>query len=116
VPTSSITVTNNNVDTQAPPTAFPLAAIYVSGDNQGCGGITQADIHGNTVPLTGSWDAPTFDGINGGQLIFDEVGTGDSRLVGVAATAQTQLANTNTGKVYAPAGVQIIAGPISTPP
>jgi hypothetical protein len=115
VPTSSITVTNNNVDTQAPASTFPLAAIYVAGDNQGCGGITQADIHGNTVPATGTFDYPAFDG-NGGQLIFNEVGTGDSRLVGVAATAQTQLTNTNTGKVYSPATVQIIAGPIPTPP
>jgi hypothetical protein len=115
VPTSSITVTNNNVDTQAPASTFPLAAIYIAGDNQGCGGITQADIHGNTVPAAGSYDFPSFDG-NGGQLIFDEVGTGDSRLVGVAATAQAQLTNTNTGKSYAPAGVSIIAGPIQTPP
>jgi hypothetical protein len=119
VPTSSITVTNNNVDTQAPGSTFPLAAIYVAGDNQGCGGITQADIHGNTVPSSGSWDFPTFDGVGGAQLIFDEVAGapgGDSRLVGAAATAQAQLANTNTGKVSAPAGVQIIAGPIGTPP
>jgi len=116
VPTSSITVTNNNVDTQAPASTFPLAAVYVAGDNQGCGGITQADIHGNTVPSAGSWDFPSFDG-NGAQLIFDEVSPGgDSRLVGVAGTAQTQLQNTNTGKMSAAAGVSIIPGPISTPP
>jgi hypothetical protein len=58
VPTSSITVTNNDVNTQAAASAFPLAAIYVAGDNQGCGGITQADIHGNTVPATGTFDYP----------------------------------------------------------
>jgi hypothetical protein len=115
VPTSSITFTNNNIDTQAPASTFPLAAAYISGDNQGCGGITQADIHGNTVPTAGTFDFPTFDG-NGGQLIFDEVGSGDARLVGNAGTAQTQLANTNTGKVYAPSGVQMIPGPIATPP
>jgi hypothetical protein len=113
------TASMGRVDTQALASTFPLAAIYVSGDNQGCVGITQADIHGNTVPSTGTWDWPSFDR-NGGQLIFDEVvgqtGSGDSRLVGVAATAQAQLTNTNTGKSYAPAGVQLIPGPITTPP
>jgi hypothetical protein len=115
VSTNDVTITNNEVQTDAPGSTFPLAAIFLAADNQGSPTTVRADIHDNTVPATGGFDYPTFDG-SGAQLIFEEVTAGaTAQLVGTAANATTQLANTNTGSVFGGAGVAIIPGPITVP-
>src|SRR5690606_448311 len=75
---SDITLTNNDVDTMAPASSFPLAAIFVAADDQGSPARVRADITGNTAQNSvggGSFDWPAFDG-TGAHLIFIEAGSG----------------------------------------
>jgi hypothetical protein len=113
---NDLTITNNTVQTDAPASTFPLAAVYVAADNQGSPAQVRADIRDNTVPSIGSFDAPSFDG-NGGQLIFESVNGGVAQLVDnppASADATAEIQSHNTGNVYAN-GVTLIAGPINVP-
>ncbi len=128
VPTSDITITNNDVNhvhlTCHPGSSnFPLAAIFLAADNQGSPSTVRAQITGNTVPTaasagTGSYDYPTFSGSDP-YLYYTELGGATAQLVDVApasATAAAELASHNTGSTGADAGVALIAGPINQPP
>jgi hypothetical protein len=117
---SDLTVTNNNVDTMAPASSFPLAAIHIGADDQGSPARVRANITGNTVLNSvggGSYDYPTFDGSNA-HLLFHEVGgAAEGQLVdtgAASANANAQLTSTNTGTVYTN-GISLIPGPINTP-
>jgi uncharacterized repeat protein (TIGR01451 family) len=117
---SDVTITNNDVDTMAPGSSFPLAAIYLAADDQGSPARVRADITGNTAVNSvggGSFDYPTFDG-NGAHLVFVEVGgAAEGQLVDVPPTstdATAQLTSANTGMVFTQ-GITLIAGPVSTP-
>ncbi|TPK59848.1 S-layer family protein [Mesorhizobium sp. B2-5-1] len=116
---NDVTVTNNIVQTDAPASTFPLAAIFIRADDQGSPARVRADVRSNTVPATGSYDYPTFDG-NGAQLVFVNVGTAsvaqlvDNSPGSVDATAELQ--SHNTGLMYADPTVNLIIGPINTPP
>lgn len=117
---SDVTLTNNNVDTMAPGSSFPLAAIYVAADDQGSPARVRANITGNTAQNSvggGSFDYPTFDG-NGAHLVFVDVGgAAEGQLVDTApasANATAQLTSTNTGTAFAQ-DISLIAGPISIP-
>ena len=115
VSTNDVTLTNNNVQNNG--TSFPLAAIFLAADNQGSPARVRADIRGNVVPATGTFDYPTFDG-NAAQLIFEELTGATAELVDTppaSANATSQLTSTNTGTAYANGGVALIAGPINTP-
>jgi hypothetical protein len=118
VPGLDVTITNNDVDPQDV-SGFPLAAIFVTSDNLGSGGLVRADIRNNTVPpASNTYDYPNFDGTSA-NLVFEELGGASSELVDTppaSASASAQLADTNTGSTYANAGVSLIAGPIMTPP
>jgi hypothetical protein len=120
---NDVTITNNTVFS-APASTSPLAAIYVAADNQGSPVQVRADIHGNTVPATGSFDYPTFDG-NGAQIAYSKPVAGSTaQLVNTtasgSASAQLSSGNTKSGggapNVYADPGVTLIAGPINSPP
>jgi hypothetical protein len=117
-PGLDVTITNNDVNPQDA-TGFPSAAIFVTSDNLGSGGLVRADIRNNTVPAANdTYDYPNFDG-TGAYLVFEEFGGATSELVDTppaSANASAQLASTNTGSTYANAGVSLIAGPIMTPP
>jgi hypothetical protein len=117
---SDITITNNDVNTMAPASSFPLAAIFLGADDQGSPARVRADITGNTAINSvggGSFDYPTFDG-NGAHLVFIEVGgAAEGQLVDTppaSANATAQLTSTNTGTVFTQ-GITLIPGPISTP-
>jgi hypothetical protein len=117
---SDITITGNSVDTMAPASSFPLAALFLGADDQGSPARVRANITGNTVGNSvggGSFDYPTFDG-NGAHLIFIEVGgAAEGQLVDtppLSADATAQLTSTNTGSVFAQ-GITLIPGPINTP-
>jgi hypothetical protein len=117
---SDITITNNQVQTDAPASTFPLAAIFLAADNQGSPARVRANITGNTVPATANtFDYPTFDG-TAAQLVYKEVTAGaEGQLVDNApgsATAQAELTSHNTGAMFGDPLVSLIAGPISTPP
>ncbi|MEA2564713.1 MAG: large repetitive protein [Acidobacteriota bacterium] len=115
VSTNDVTLTNNNVQNNG--TSFPLAAIFLAADNQGSPARVRADIRGNVVPASGSFDYPTFDG-SAAQLIYEELGGATAELIDTApasANATAQLTSTNTGTSYANGGVALIAGPINTP-
>lgn len=118
VPGLDVTVTNNNVDPQDT-SGFPLAAIFVTSDNLGAGGLVRADIRGNVVPaVSNTYDYPTFDG-TATNLIFEEQSGAVSQLVDTppaSPNATGQLTSTNTGSAYANPGVALISGPIITPP
>ena len=60
---NDITITNNTVTTDAPGATSPLAAIFLAADNQGSPARVRANITGNTVPATGTFDYPSFDGV-----------------------------------------------------
>jgi large repetitive protein len=124
---NDITITNNTVFS-APAATSPFAAIFVSADNQGSPAQVRADIHGNTVPATGSFDYPTFDG-NGAQIVYVVSAPGataqlvDTGVADANATGQLSTANTKAGGGNAvgyatpnPGGVTLIAGPIGQPP
>jgi hypothetical protein len=112
------TITNNDVDPQDV-SGFPLAAIFVTSDDLGAGGVVRAEIRGNTVPAaSNTYDYPTFDG-TAPNLVFEELSGATSELVDTppaSATAAAELAGTNSGSTYANAGVTLIPGPIMTPP
>jgi hypothetical protein len=115
---SDVTVTNNNVDTMAPASSFPTAAIYLAADDQGSPARVRAVATGNTAVNSvggGSFDYPTFDG-NGAHLVFIEVGgAAVGQLVGTGAdNATAELMSSNTGTVFTQ-GITEIPGPISTP-
>ncbi|MEA2840969.1 MAG: hypothetical protein QOF41_2299 [Methylobacteriaceae bacterium] len=119
---NDVTVTNNDVQTNAPASTFPLAAIFIRGDNQGSPAQVRANVHGNTVPTTGTWDYPSFDG-NGAQIVYVNAAAGavtqlvDNAPASANATAELQSSNsTAAGRAFASAGVTLIAGPINTPP
>lgn len=118
IPASDITVTNNNVNPQDA-SGFPLAAIFVTSDNQGSPATVRADIRGNTVPAASdTYDYPNFDG-TGPNLVLEELGGGTTQLVDsppASANATAQLQSTNTGSAYGNPGVALIAGPINQPP
>lgn len=118
IPASDITVTNNNVNPQDA-SGFPLAAIFVTSDNQGSPATVRADIRGNTVPAASdTFDYPNFDG-TGPNLVLEELSGGTTELVDsppANANATAQLQSTNTGSAYANPGVALIAGPINQPP
>jgi hypothetical protein len=132
VPTSDVTVTNNNVDhenrTFKPGTSeYVLPSIYIAGDNQGTSNAgaptVRADVRNNVVPSTtgfcttgscnalGAWiELLEYDAANA---------TGILQLVDTppaSANPTAQLTSTNTGVSAASAGVSLIAGPINTPP
>ncbi|QOC22933.1 putative Ig domain-containing protein [Wenzhouxiangella sp. AB-CW3] len=118
---SDITITNNDVDTMAPDTEFPLAAIFVSADDQGSPARVRADIRDNIAQNSvggGSWEPPDFDG-NGAHLVFTEEvqQNEEGQLVDTlnGADAQTQMENNNSATVYAPPEITLIPGPINTP-
>jgi VCBS repeat-containing protein len=121
---SDVTITNNDVDTQAPAAHFPLAAIYLSADNQGSPARVRAQITGNNARNTtggGSFDYPTFDG-NGAHLIFAEVTAGaEGQLVDNAPASPNPLSElqssnpaTTATRIYE-LSTSLIAGPINTP-
>ena len=115
VSTNDVTLTNNNVQNNG--TSFPLAAIFLAADNQGSPARVRADIRGNVVPTSGTFDYPTFDGF-AAQLIYEELGGATAELVDTvpaSANATAQLTSTNTGTSYANGSVALIAGPINTP-
>jgi hypothetical protein len=119
--TSDVTITNNDVDTQAGAATFPLGAIYLAADNQGSAATVRANITGNNARNTvaGSFDWPTFDG-NGAHLMFDMVTAGAvAQLVGAGgAEAQMETNNpaTAAARVWAAGGVTTFAGPVNVPP
>ncbi len=122
VSTNDVTITNNDVQNNAPAASFPLAAIFLASDNQGSPARVRADIRTNTVPATvgpnGSFDYPTFDG-NAAWFVYEELGGATSELVDNApasGTATAEMQSHNTGTMYANSGVALIAGPITTPP
>lgn len=118
VPGLDATITNNDADPQDV-SGFPLAAIFVTSDNLGAGGLMRADIRGNTVPAaSNTFDHPDFDG-TGSNLRYEELFGGTSELVDTAPaspTATSQLTSTNTGSASANSGVALITGPLLTPP
>src|SRR5690606_11001877 len=115
------TVTSNDVNTMAPGSAFPLAAIYLAADNQGSPARVRAQITSNTAVNSvggGSFDYPTFDG-NGAHLVFIEAaGSGEEgQLVdtgAASANASAELTSTNTATVHTQ-GITLIPGPINMP-
>jgi hypothetical protein len=104
------TVTNNNVNPQDT-SGFPLAAIWLTADDLGTGGLLRADIHGNTVPAGATFDTlPTY-------LVLDRnVASSTCQFVGTNASGTVQLTSTNTGSASANAACTRISGPINTPP
>jgi len=119
---SDVTITNNDVDTMAPASSFPLSAIYLAADNQGSPARVRANITGNNARNSvggGSFDYPSFDGL-GAHLIFIDVdgigGPAEGQLVNTTGSpnATAQLTATNTGTVYAD-GITLIPGPITVP-
>ena len=80
------------------------AAIFVTSDDLGAGGLVRADIRGNTVPAaSNTYDYPDFDG-TGTNLRFEELSGATSELVDTAPaspTATAQLTATNTGSASA---------------
>ncbi len=128
VPTSDITITNNNVNhvhlTCHPGSSdFPLAAIFLAADNQGSAGTVRANIQNNIVPTaasvgTGSFDYPTFSGTDK-YLIYEELTGGDGQLVDappVSPNANAEIISHNTGDAYANNAISLIPGPIGVPP
>jgi hypothetical protein len=116
---SDITVTNNDVNTQAAGGTFPLAAIAILADDQGSPARVRANISGNTAQNTvggGSWDYPGFDGSSAHLVFVDVGGAAEAQLVGAAANATTQLTTTNPGASGVYTNATLIAGPINTPP
>ena len=127
--THDVTITNNTVDNVTGQsglgsTFFPLAAINVEADNQSgsfaSAPIVRADIRGNIVPSSSAFDLTSgniqfyeYDGDGTPGEFQDGIG----QLVNTtgAANATVQLSNTNTGSVAA-VGIDLIAGPINTPP
>ena len=123
VPTSDVTITNNNVNHVNtgfnPGTSdFPLSAIYVSGDNQGTAGRLNVDVRGNTVPAGASFnflgtmiEVFEYTGPDGDlHLVDNPVGPGGQ-------TATQQLQSTNTGSASASAGVALdVTGALPQPP
>ncbi|EHK54092.1 hypothetical protein MAXJ12_26878, partial [Mesorhizobium alhagi CCNWXJ12-2] len=122
--THDVTITNNVVDNVTGGGGFALAAISVEADNQSgsfaTAPIVRADIRGNTVPGTAAFD------LTSGHIQFYEYdgdGTPNEGQDGIgqlinttgAANATAQLSSTNTGSVAA-VGIDLIAGPINTPP
>jgi hypothetical protein len=118
VPGLDVTITGNDVDPQDA-SGFPLAAIFVSADNLGPGGLVRADIRNNIVPAaSNTFDYPDFDG-TGDNLRYEELSGATAQLVDTppaSATATAQLQSTNTGSASANPGVALIAGPLLTPP
>ena len=131
VPTSDITVTNNNVDHtnigfKPGSSDFPLPAIFIAGDNQGGapGAPTvRADVRGNTVPtalppvgfvsgFTNNWlEVYEYDAASGtGNISLLDTGAAD-------ANATAQLQNNNTGRSGANVpNVALFTGSITTAP
>ena len=119
VSTNDVTITNNNAATDGTPADFPLAAIFLSADSQGSPAKVRADIRGNTVPsVANTYDYPTFDG-TAAHLVYVELSGATAELVDNApasADATAELQSHNTGAVYADPTIDLIAGPIVTPP
>jgi hypothetical protein len=121
---SDIQVSDNDVDTMAPASSFPLEAIYLGADNQGSPARVRAQITGNNARNSvggGSYGYPTFDG-NGAHLVFHEVTPGaEGQLVdtgGASANALAELTAANPlttpARIYE-SGISLIPGPINTP-
>jgi hypothetical protein len=110
--TMNVTVTNNNINPQDV-SGFPLAAIFVQSNTVSTSGYTvRADVRGNTVPVGTAFDVGT------GFISVVETSTSNLQLVNTTSsgTPTAHLAASNTGSVYANAGVSLIAGPILLPP
>ena len=117
VSTNDVTATGNTFQNDGLPANFPLAAFFLAADNQGSPTTVRADIRANTVPVSGTFDYPTFDGF-AAQLIFEELGGATAQLVDTpppSANATAELASQNSGTVYANPGVALIPGPINQP-
>lgn len=119
---SDLTLTNNDVQTNAPAATSPLEAILIRADNQGSPARLRADIRGNIVPSTGTFGYPTFSG-NDAQLSYIEAAPGaEGQLVdngAASANADAELdeqTSGDAGDVYGEAGILLIAGPINIPP
>jgi VCBS repeat-containing protein len=126
VPTSDVTITNNNVDHVNVPfnpgtSNFPGPAIYVAGDNQGTAGTLRANITGNTVPNVDGTHPATAQFTGKYLEVFEYQGPdGILQLVDNApasATALAELQSHNTGSIATGGGtIDLIAGPINLPP
>jgi uncharacterized repeat protein (TIGR03803 family) len=116
-----VTITNNDVDigvdsSSATARANALSAISVLADCATICNITRANITGNTVPL---WSPGSDYAV--GQLLMVQTGVPNpnpsvSDLVGTGATALARLMATNTGLMATSGTINLIAGPINTPP
>jgi hypothetical protein len=107
-----ITVTNNNVNPQAP--SNPLAAILVQSNCLTVCNTVRTDVRGNTVPT-----ATDATDLNTTYIILAESSTSTLELVDstapISGTCASELAATNTGSTSVLGGCALIAGPIDTP-
>jgi VCBS repeat-containing protein len=107
-----VTVTNNNVDTNAP--SNPLSDIVVQSNCATVCNTVRADVRGNTVK-----SGNTSTDFLTAYLILVESGASTLQLVDTAPASPScaqQLGSANTGSTDASAGCALIAGPINTPP
>ncbi|HEX9943917.1 MAG TPA: hypothetical protein VGG03_18035, partial [Thermoanaerobaculia bacterium] len=107
-----VTITNNNVDTNAPSNS--LAAILVQSNCATVCNTVRSDVRGNTVPA-----GSTSTDLLPEYIALVETSTSTLQLVDTApasASCTAQLTSTNTGSASANAGCALIAGPINTPP
>ena len=115
-----VTVTSNNVNTDAQPADFPLSAIFVQANCAATCNTLRADIATNTVAvpsggsafdLTGVCLALVRTGATSTCQLVDRVPTG-------AATANAELIANNpaSSSTSASAACTVIPGPIVVPP
>ncbi|HKS28614.1 MAG TPA: Ig-like domain-containing protein, partial [Pyrinomonadaceae bacterium] len=106
-----VTVTNNDVDTQAP-AGSSLAAIFVQSNCATTCNTVRTDVRNNTVPAGAAADLlPTY-------IALVRTSTSTLQLVDTAppdATCTSQLTANNTGSASASAACTLIAGPIDQP-
>jgi len=109
-----VTVTNNDVNPQAP-AFFSLAAIFVQSNCLTVCNTVRSDVRNNTVPSTSDVTdlLPT-------NIAVVESSTSTLELVDTTApisgTCASELAATNTGSTGVIGACLLIAGPIATPP
>jgi hypothetical protein len=108
-----ITVTNNDVNPQAP--SFPLSAILVQSNCLTTCNTVRSDVRGNVVPATNdATDLLTS------YVALVESSTSTLELVDstapISGTCASELAATNTGSTGVLGACALIAGPINTPP
>jgi VCBS repeat-containing protein len=121
---SDLTLTNNTVTPRNTANNFG-AAIVVEADNQSFSDAkaptVRANITGNTVPTTAVH--PVTGEFFAANLIYFEYSSAGARGIGqlvdtgaANANATDQLTSTNTGTSRGSAGIDLIPGPIGTPP